>query len=96
MEWIACSANIYHTEILFLFLSKNNATALDDIVYDSSGFYLLADYLTHLESCIRYALASLFYVHNINLFLYNKFMVHNHSLAKKLHLAVTKNEIDNT
>ena len=83
MEWIACSANIYHTEILFLFLSKNNATALDDIVYDSSGFYLLADYLTHLESCIRYALASLFYVHN-------------HSLAKELHLAVTENEIDNT
>ena len=83
LEWIACSANIYHTEILFIFHSKNNASALDDIVYDSSGFYLLADYLTHLESCIRYALASLFYVHN-------------HSLAKELHPAVTKNKIDNT
>ena len=30
---------------------QNNVTAMDDIVYDESGFFVVADYIEHIKSC---------------------------------------------
>ena len=30
---------------------QNNVTAMDDVVYDESGFFVVADYIEHIKSC---------------------------------------------
>ena len=44
---------------------QNNVTALDDIAYDNSGFFVVADYIEHLKSCFR--LAMQFYSHSLSI-----------------------------